>query len=144
MWLLVGFHWREEKDAHGELAYCYTTKGIRRVGAFPNKTPESSIVSKAMLAFGIWAWGTLGANVDFKILIHKKTNRGGVGICHAQEYGLLAKLQYMLKVLSGLLIMAALSISGRTFSCPVGLFEAFLLAPCTEMKISLLCRKGSL
>ena len=50
----------------------------------------------------------------------------------------------MLKVLSGLLIMATLSISGRTFGCPVDLSEAFLLAPCIEMKISLLCRKGSL
>ena len=50
----------------------------------------------------------------------------------------------MLKVLSGLLIMATLLIFGRTFGCPVGLSEALLKASYTEMKISLLCRKGSL
>jgi len=42
----------------------------------------------------------------------------------------------MLKVLSGLLIMAAPLISGRIFGYPAGLSEASLKALCTVMKIN--------
>ena len=49
----------------------------------------------------------------------------------------------MLKGLSGPLIMADLSVSGRTFGCPVGLFGVCLSALCSVLMNSLLFRRGS-
>ena len=43
----------KKKTQHGELAYCHSAKRDRGVGAFPNKAPESSFVSKVVLALGL-------------------------------------------------------------------------------------------